>query len=116
MGISEWVLNELKNQGFITRPVPDEKWQKVNAPKLGRLQLRTYQDEKQIDLDSRCGEVVCFCEKVTRADIDRAMESDVPARDLDGLRRRTRCTQGRCQGFYCYARVSEILAQKWGPA
>ena len=29
--------------------------------------------------------------------------------DLDGLRRRTRACNGRCQGFYCAATVSELL-------
>ena len=31
--------------------------------------------------------------------------------DLDGLRRRTRVTMGRCQGFYCTGTVTALLEQ-----
>ena len=38
----------------------------------------------------------------------------VPARDLDGLRRRTRALLGRCQGFYCSADGGALLADASG--
>jgi glycerol-3-phosphate dehydrogenase len=34
----------------------------------------------------------------------------LPAGDIGGLRRRTRCMLGRCQGFHCARRVMEIAA------
>jgi len=34
----------------------------------------------------------------------------VPARDFDGIRRRTRALAGRCQGFYCTATICELAA------
>jgi glycerol-3-phosphate dehydrogenase len=55
-------------------------------------------------------EIVCHCELVTRREIEAALTSTVPARDFGGLRRRTRACMGRCQGFYCSARVAEITA------
>jgi glycerol-3-phosphate dehydrogenase len=51
------------------------------------------------------GTVLCHCERVTAEEIDAAVRAVVPARDLDGLRRRTRAIAGRCQGFYCSAEV-----------
>ena len=54
------------------------------------------------------GEVVCHCEMVTKQEITAALQSDVPARDLPGLKRRTRACMGRCQGFYCSAEVARI--------
>ena len=36
------------------------------------------------------------------------------ATSLDGLRRRTRALTGRCQGFYCAARVVELAAEASG--
>ena len=33
---------------------------------------------------------------------------------LDGLRRRTRCLQGRCQGFYCLGAITGMLAAATG--
>ncbi len=58
-------------------------------------------------------EIVCHCELVTRREIVAALESSVPARDFGGLRRRTRACMGRCQGFYCSARVAEITAGRF---
>jgi glycerol-3-phosphate dehydrogenase len=56
------------------------------------------------------GEVVCHCELATRAEIESALSGPLPAGDLGGLKRRTRCMMGRCQGFYCSARVAELAA------
>ena len=56
------------------------------------------------------GEIVCHCELVTRAEIDAALASPLPSGDLGGLKRRTRCMMGRCQGFYCSACVAELAA------
>jgi glycerol-3-phosphate dehydrogenase len=55
-------------------------------------------------------EIVCHCEGVTRAEIAAALEGPLPAGDIGGLRRRTRCMLGRCQGFHCARRVMEIAA------
>jgi len=49
--------------------------------------------------------VVCLCEQVTAAEIDTALRSSVPAVSLEGVRKRTRATGGRCQGSLCMAGV-----------
>ncbi len=54
----------------------------------------------------RGGEIICHCEWVTRGEIEAACSGPLPAGDLGGLKRRTRATMGRCQGFYCAAHVS----------
>ena len=56
------------------------------------------------------GEIVCHCELVTRAEIEAALSGPLPAGDLGGLKRRTRCLMGRCQGFYCTWRVAQLAA------
>ena len=56
------------------------------------------------------GEIVCHCELVTRREIEAALNSDLPPGDFGGLRRRTRAGMGRCQGFYCNARLA-VLSQ-----
>ena len=43
-----------------------------------------------------------------------ALRSPVPARGLEGLRRRTRCLQGRCQGFYCLGGLVSLVARETG--
>lgn len=58
------------------------------------------------------GEILCHCELVTRREIEAALAGPVPAGDLGGLRRRTRACMGRCQGFYCQARVAALTGDR----
>ena len=51
---------------------------------------------------------------VTQREIKAALESELmPAGSLSGLKRRTRATMGRCQGFYCSARLAELTEGKF---
>ncbi len=59
------------------------------------------------------GGVVCHCELVTRREIERALTGPLAAASLSGLKRRTRVTMGRCQGFYCAAQLGEITAGRF---
>ncbi len=59
-------------------------------------------------------EIVCHCEMVTKREINAAMKGCLPAGSIDGLKRRTRATMGRCQGFYCSARLAELTKKKFG--
>ena len=54
------------------------------------------------------GGIVCHCELVTRREIEAALTGPLPARDLGGLKRRTRAGMGRCQGFYCGAEIAAL--------
>jgi glycerol-3-phosphate dehydrogenase len=38
----------------------------------------------------------------------------VAARSVDGVKRRTRAGQGRCQGGFCMPRIVEILSRELG--
>ena len=58
--------------------------------------------------------VVCACEHVTVAEIQAACTGPVPACSLDGVRKRTRATAGRCQGAYCQVGVGVILSAHTG--
>ena len=79
-------------------------------PYIGEAGVRPYQDAERIAADPAYGQIVCHCERVTRGEIRDALASPVPPADLDGLRRRTRAMNGRCQGFYCAAAVSRLFA------
>ena len=61
------------------------------------------------------GGIVCHCEMVTRREIEAALDDPlVPPRSLAGLKRRTRVTMGRCQGFYCGATLARITDGRFG--
>lgn len=57
------------------------------------------------------GGVVCQCELVTRREIEEALKGPLGARSLAGVKRRTRVTMGRCQGFHCTAKLAEITRE-----
>ncbi|MGI5466750.1 NAD(P)/FAD-dependent oxidoreductase [Streptomyces sp. CA-132043] len=77
-------------------------------PNIGEAAPRPYQDAGLIARDPAYGTIVCFCERVTEGEIRDACHAPVPARSLEGLRRRTRAMNGRCQGFYCGAAVAAL--------
>ena len=78
-------------------------------PNIGEAYLRPYQDPQRIAADPAYGTVVCFCERVTAGEIRDAYTSLIPPAGLDGLRRRTRAMNGRCQGFFCGAEVNALM-------
>lgn len=60
------------------------------------------------------GNIVCRCEEVSQGEILDALHSVIPAKTLDGVKRRTRAGMGRCQSGFCSPRVMEILARELG--
>jgi glycerol-3-phosphate dehydrogenase len=78
-------------------------------PNIGEAFPRPYQRQDLIERDPEYGQIVCFCERVTRGEIRDALASPMPPCDLDGMRRRTRALMGRCQGFFCGAEVDELM-------
>lgn len=101
LGIAQHVAH-LYTEHFGDLPsAPEPIWTPV--PSLAEHRPRPYQSG---------GEIVCHCELVTRGEIDSALSGPLPAGDLGGLKRRTRATMGRCQGFYCSAHVAAIMREK----
>lgn len=60
------------------------------------------------------GRIVCRCETITEGEIIDAIKAPAGARDVDGVKRRTRAGMGRCQGGFCGSKVVEILARELG--
>ncbi len=110
MAIAEHVRGLLAEAGFDPAD-RDDLPPPPQMPNLGEATTRPYQDADRIAADPAYGTVVCFCERVTAGELRDAFASDLPPADLDGLRRRTRVLNGRCQGFFCGAAVSAALAQ-----
>ena len=60
------------------------------------------------------GRIVCRCEVVTEGEIVDSINRPLGAKDLDGVKRRTRAGMGRCQSGFCSERVMEIIARERG--
>ncbi|MGB5705763.1 MAG: NAD(P)/FAD-dependent oxidoreductase [Arenicellales bacterium] len=101
LGIAEFVCEII--QGKETYQGANECYSWPIANPITEIQERDWQKPDN-------GGIVCHCELVTRREIDQALSGPVPVASLGGLKRRTRVTMGRCQGFYCTAALSEITA------
>ena len=115
LGIAEHVVDLLAGAGLPLRPRPRAVAHGTCAPSmpyLGESGRRPYHDPERIAADPAYGEIVCHCERVTRGEIRDALASDISPAGPDGLRRRTRAMNGRCQGFYCAANVSALLESR----
>ncbi len=107
LAIAELVTADLAEAGLATTPLARPRI--VRMPNIAEDRMRPYQDAALIAADPAYGDLVCLCERVSAGEIRDALASAVPARDVDGLRRRTRALAGRCQGFHCGARVTRAL-------
>jgi glycerol-3-phosphate dehydrogenase len=110
MGIAEWVRDALTDAGLdLSETATDVEFQ---MPNIGEFGTRPYQDEALIRRNPNYGRIVCFCERVTRGEIDAALAGTIPPADADGLRRRTRALMGRCQGFFCAAEIAACMSAR----
>lgn len=110
MALAQHAADLLGGAGLDLVPVPDaELPEPPRMPYIGESGVRPFADAERIASDPAYGEIVCFCERVTRGEIRDALASTIPPTDRGGLARRTRATNGRCQGFYCGAHVDDLL-------
>lgn len=105
MALAEEAVSLLRSIGLLAHPKDADAVVHASLTPLGEAGPRPYQS---------AGTVLCHCERVTAEEIDAAVRAVVPARDIDGLRRRTRAVAGRCQGFYCHAEVCARAAAASG--
>ena len=107
MGIAEYAVELLSGAGVEFKLKDDFK--SVRMPTIGQADIRPHQDAEMIAQNPQYAEMVCHCERVSRGELTDAMNSPIPATILDALRRRTRASQGRCQGFNCHAALVKTL-------
>lgn len=67
-----------------------------------------------IEKNPAYGRIICRCETITEGEILDAIHAPAGARDVDGVKRRTRAGMGRCQGGFCGSKVVELLARELG--
>jgi len=99
LGIAARVFREYSEAGARHQPAKDPLWPQV--PGIAETGERGWQQADN-------GGIVCHCELVTRREIEQALQGPIIPGSLAELKRRTRVTMGRCQGFYCSAELSEL--------
>ncbi len=92
--------------------LPDPGFDPVRrAPKPFRLMT----EEERADAiagDPNFGRIVCRCERVTMAEVLRAIRGPLGARSVNGVKMRTRAGMGRCQGGFCSPEVVRALSNE----
>lgn len=80
-----------------------------------RFRHMTNEERKAlIEKNPSYGRIICRCETITEGEILDAIHAPAGARDVDGVKRRTRAGMGRCQGGFCGSKVVELLAKELG--
>lgn len=67
-----------------------------------------------VSKDPAYGRIVCRCEGVTEGEIRDAINSPIPPKSLDAVKRRAGTGMGRCQGGFCGPRIVQMLLAKQG--
>jgi glycerol-3-phosphate dehydrogenase len=111
LAIAEHVCGHMGAAGLPLAETDDEPVI-PRMPELGEVGVRAFADNALVQRDPAYGHIVCFCERVTEGEVRDALGTAVPAVDIGGIRRRTRATNGRCQGFFCGAAVAARLASR----
>jgi glycerol-3-phosphate dehydrogenase len=97
-----------------------EDWQlrdDFNPVRKGIKRFAELSEEEQSKLiaeDPDYGELICRCEKVSKAEILQAIRNPLGVKTVAGIKYRTRSMMGRCQGGYCQMRVAELIRQENG--
>jgi glycerol-3-phosphate dehydrogenase len=114
MAVAVYIEGLLQDSGKIKLEPRTDLPDPPRMPNIGEAFLRPYQDSERIAADPAYGKIVCFCERVTAGEIRDTFTSPIPPTTLEGLRRRTRAQNGRCQGFFCGAEVTELFETRGG--
>ncbi|MDR3259065.1 MAG: NAD(P)/FAD-dependent oxidoreductase [Fusobacteriaceae bacterium] len=76
--------------------------------------LTDEQRSKLIEKNPDYGELICRCEKVTKAEILQAIHNPLGVKSVVGIKYRTRSMMGRCQGGYCQMRIVQMIEEELG--
>ncbi len=110
--IAEYVEKLMLDSGMGARL--KKEYDPTRLPTHYFKELSTEEKNEIIKKNPRFGRIVCRCEGITEGEIVDAILRNPGARDIDGVKRRTRSGMGRCQGGFCSPSVIEIIARECG--
>ncbi|PKM81195.1 MAG: anaerobic glycerol-3-phosphate dehydrogenase subunit A [Firmicutes bacterium HGW-Firmicutes-14] len=121
--VSDWVAEKLGNMTpcrtateDLLPEIPENLWKKAAqllpyAP-VGKMLERLQEDTEsvlgEIQRDPRKGQMLCECEMVSMAEVEKTA-ADEDTHHLADIRRKTRLGMGTCQGAYCTYRALPLL-------
>lgn len=114
LGIAEYVMALVFPTVFDLAPVKPVRG--VRVPDLSETSIRPWADAARSAADPAYAEMLCHCERISVGEVRDALSSPIPPASIKALKRRTRAMFGRCQGFYCGARVQAMFDAAKGKA
>lgn len=107
--IAEYITDILSAHGLSL--INKENW--IRTRKAPNTFQNLSEDEKDayIKANPAYGKIVCRCETISEGEILEAILTNPGARDIDGVKRRTRSGMGRCQGGFCGPHVMELISR-----
>jgi len=112
VSIAEYLTELLEKQGLPLRPKAG--W---NGRRKDPCTFQKMTDEEKnefIKENPAYGKIICRCETISEGEILDAIRTNPGARDIDGVKRRTRSGMGRCQGGFCGPYVMALLSRELG--
>ena len=116
-GLSSAPAIALYVKNIILNAVSAEEKSNFNPVREEPVRFRHMSNEERkalIEKNPAYGRIICRCETITEGEILDAINAPAGARDVDGVKRRTRAGMGRCQGGFCGSKVVELLARELG--
>lgn len=93
---------------------PNENFNPIRKGIVRFEEATDEEKEKLIKENPDYGEVICRCEKVTKAEMLQAIHNPLGVNTVVGIKYRTRGMMGRCQGGYCQMRITQLIQEELG--
>jgi len=107
--IAVYVCKLLEKSGFVLK-----KNESFNPDRKAIIRLKDDSFDGKVDHEDPNKNIICRCESVTESEIVDALNRGIVINHIDGIKRRTRCTMGPCQGHFCTSRVTRVIARELG--
>ena len=104
------VKDLLKKDGLRLVEKPD--WDPCVEKVRRARDLSPWELDEMVAKDPAYGDIVCRCERVSEAEIVKAIRAGHTT--LDGIKYVTRAQMGRCQGGFCTYKIIKILMRETG--
>jgi glycerol-3-phosphate dehydrogenase len=110
--IASYVVNDFVSSYLRLEEKDDFVPERRGTPRTA--DLRAGEIRRLCGEDPEYGEIFCRCEKITKAEIRRAVDNPLGVRTLNGIKKRTHSMMGRCQSGFCLPRISRFLIDECG--
>ena len=110
--IAEYVTELLRDLGL--ELAEKESYKATRQSMHFYSELDTEGKNKVIAEHPEYAHIICRCEGISEGEILHAIRTNPRPRTLDGIKRRTRASMGRCQGGFCTPYITELLSAELG--